>query len=107
MWNQLLNTKEKVRHILQMYPALRDSDNKLIATFWSMEAADISTYKAGQMSAKELLNMLYKNLLTSPESIRRCRQKLQEESEELRGTVYYQKQNEGKTITKNINKEWK
>jgi len=106
MWKELQNTKEKVRYILQIYPALRDSDNRLIATFWSMEATEFTNYKAGQMSAREFLNLLYKNLLTSPESIRRCRQKLQEESEELRGTVYYQKQNEAKTITKNINKEW-
>jgi len=102
MWKELLNTKERVKWILETYPSLRDSDNRLIATYWSMEAADYTNYRTNEMTAREFLNLLYKHLLTSPESIRRCRQKIQEESEDLRGIDYKKKQDEAKTITQNI-----
>lgn len=36
-FSHLKNTKEKVREILERYPETRDSDNKLVLKFWTIE----------------------------------------------------------------------
>lgn len=80
---ELISTKERVIALLTRKPELRDSDDALIATLW--------WYEMGKDLDKTLdfLGALSKGRLTSPESIRRCRQKLQQHRQELRGAKWH------------------
>lgn len=83
-------TKDKVKSLLVQFPHLRDSDERLIATYWMKEAG--SKDALDSMSATQFLLNFVSGAYTNPESIRRVRQKIQEENEELRGKSYYKRQ---------------
>jgi hypothetical protein len=71
-------SKDKVYKLLVNNGHLRDSDLKLIACIWYSEVPNIN-----DLTAYEFLN---------PESIRRSRQKLQEQIPALRGAKYKMRQ---------------
>ena len=75
----ILKTKDKVLKLLKEHPHLRDDDNKLIANIWFGEI------KGQNLTAQSFLEKFANGKLTNPESIRRMRQKLQEEFVNLRG----------------------
>jgi len=78
-----INTKkELVIQLLNEFPHLRDDDNKLIATIWKREL------KTRDLTAMGFLQLYADKMLTNAESIRRCRQKVQELMPELRGSKY-------------------
>ena len=87
--------KKKIRTILEKQPSTRDNDNLLIAMIWSSETKETFT--------DEFLKQLAYGELTSSESIRRTRQKLQEENENLRGELYNERQRKGKEVSQTIN----
>lgn len=66
-----------VQRLLEEQPALRDNDNLLMSRIWK-EQSNILNFFQRFESGK----------LHSPESIRRTRQKLQEEFPHLRGQLY-------------------
>ena len=68
---------EKVHWMLTMYPDTRDDDRLLIYKIYK------EYYHISHQTFLEVLRM---EGLPSFESIRRCRQKIQEEDETLRGT---------------------
>ena len=70
--------KQNVRRLLERYPETRDCDLKLVAMYWS----EIDGYMELELSN------IYNGDVTHFESIRRSRQRLQEEFEELRGYKY-------------------
>ncbi len=76
---------EKVMHILNEDERTRDNDNLLIAKIWYSESKHTDVV--------EFLKAFSAGNLTSPESIRRCRQKLQEETPGLRGKKWTQRHN--------------
>jgi len=53
---------------------------------------------------KDFLDMLINGELTSPETIRRCRQRLQEENETLRGYKYKLRKQLGEEVRNTISK---
>jgi hypothetical protein len=77
--------KEKVKTLLEKHPHLRDSDEKLIANVWFAESQGVD-------DKFKFLQLYAAGSLTNAESIRRCRQKIQEEFEHLRGTLYFKRQ---------------
>jgi hypothetical protein len=87
MWSKLKKTKDKVKLLLQEYPHLRDSDSRLISSFWYMELGE----SINNIKAVEMLKLYCEGALSCPESIRRCRQKVQEQEPELRGESYYKR----------------
>lgn len=91
--------KERVEHLLRKTPHLRDDDNKLIATYHYNE---IGAENVQKMPAMEFLHLYADGKLTSSESIRRVRAKLQETNPELRGKKYNRRQQDGDDFTKNI-----
>lgn len=101
MWTQLLNTKEKVRFILNKHAKTKDSDTALITFFWHYELIK-SGIDIDKITGRDFLHQIFYKKLTDTETIRRCRQKLQEQHPELRGSSYKSRQTESKTITKNI-----
>lgn len=92
-----LTISNLVKDLLTNFPHLRNSDERLIATVWYHQAG----LKEKQMSAVELLNLYIDKQLSSPESIRRSRQKIQELNPELRGVVYNKRHTEQQRETLN------
>lgn len=90
---------ERVKEILINNPEAKDNDNLLLAMIWTDDLVK------GEYSSYEVLYLLSKGSLTNPESIRRCRQKLQEEIPELRGEKYNQRHKELEPMIKNEIKE--
>ena len=82
-----MKTKKEIEKLLIKSPHLKDSDNKLIATYWlrELEHKGLNAYKS---SAYDFLKLYSESNVTNAETIRRMRQKLQEEKPELRGEVY-------------------
>lgn len=85
------NTKDRVRTWLENYPHLREDDNRLLANIWHDDILKLGR-NLMEMSSAEFLKYMAENKLTNPESVRRCRQKLQQDHPELRGVVYEQRQ---------------
>jgi hypothetical protein len=78
---EMKGIKPKVKWLLENFTHLRSDDNKLIANVWHNEINH-------DMSASQFLRFFADGKLTSPESIRRMRQKLQEQIPRLRGNKY-------------------
>lgn len=75
----------KVESLLQSKPHLKDNDNLLLANIWASEVEEMGIDPAKVSVFLALYGLGY---LSNAESIRRCRQKLQQENPELRGNNY-------------------
>lgn len=89
--------KKRVIRWLQAYPFLRDDDERLLANMW---AEDNKLLGAGDLNS--FLKLLASKQLTSSESIRRVRQKIQEEHPELRGAKYKARHDHAEKIQKDL-----
>lgn len=98
LFEQMKTIKEKVEFLLKNYPDLRDDDFRLISNYFAF----LMQGKIEQMSATDFLKLFSQGKLPHTESIRRCRQKLQEENPELRGLNYVQRQDIGYQTSKSI-----
>lgn len=77
--------KDKVKSILELVPSTRDNDSELISIFWEQELG----HEMINLSAERFLTMFaHSNVLTNAETIRRTRQKIQEQNEDLRGLKF-------------------
>ena len=79
---------ETVKGLLEKDPALRDSDEKLVVKIWEHQ---LSTF-CGSLGAMDFFSMYSKGELTTADTITRCRRKLQQEIESLRGVSYHVRQ---------------
>lgn len=100
MIKKIKNAMATVEELLTVKPALRDSDNRLIANFWALE---LGLDKLAEMKAAELLSYFSKGKLTKPDNITRARRKVQELNPALRGATYNKRQNNAKDVRNNIN----
>lgn len=91
--------KPVVERLLTMYPELRDNDNKLIVMVWREQDRNL---KNQHTSALYLQQKLAYGKLANPETIRRVRQKLQEDVPKLRGKKYYERHGKAHEIRKAI-----
>ena len=98
MIKKLKQTKDKVKALLIKSSHLRDNDNRLIANFYYHE----SNKDLLKTTALDFLHDFADGKYTSPESIRRCRQKLQEDYPELRGKLWHEKQHAGNEVRKEV-----
>jgi hypothetical protein len=78
----ILSNYDKVKWFLENRPNTRDSDLRLIAEWWRNECN-----KQG-LDKEDFLDDFAQGKYTKPESIRRCRQKVQEDCPNLRGKTY-------------------
>tara|TARA_R100000008_G_scaffold82222_1_gene66274 strand:+ start:7427 stop:7729 length:303 start_codon:yes stop_codon:yes gene_type:complete len=76
------STQEIVARLLKNHKHLRDNDNKLLATVWFYKKPNRTK------TVMDFLHLLSDGRLPSSESIRRCRQKLQELNPNLRGKLW-------------------
>lgn len=95
--------KQRVRNILEHSKNARDCDRELIAEIWEKDIKDYCRIPY-QISGRDLLNMLKDGQLTSTETIRRCRQHLQQNEESLRGLKYKVRQKLGEEVRNTISK---
>ena len=77
---------KEVKQRLENSTKMRDDDALLIADVWRQQLAEL-----GAKSVYDVLNAIAGRMVTSPESIRRSRQKVQQDYPNLRGTVYNQR----------------
>jgi len=98
MIKKLKQAKDKVKALLVKSPHLRDDDNKLIATYYYHE----SQSNLLKITALDFLHEFADGKFTNPETIRRCRQRLQEEYPDLRGKLWHEKQHAGNEVKKEV-----
>jgi len=98
---EMSQVKDRVKALLEKHPRLRDSDNKLIANIWNQDLLNHG-YSKEWISANKFLALYATNKLSNAETIRRVRQKIQEENPDLRGTANEARQKEGEAVRKNI-----
>ena len=96
-FNRMKLIKDVVIELLQKDHRYRDDDNKLLARIWYNESL-----KLGCSGHLHFLKLLSDGKLTSPESIRRSRQKIQQEHPELRGKKYQLRQQEAEEFKKEL-----
>ena len=82
-----MKTKDIVKALLIQKSHLRDSDPKLIATYWFNELKKKNIDPA-EINGLEFMKMFADSKLTNIKTIERMRRKLQEEHPELRGKIY-------------------
>jgi hypothetical protein len=95
--------KQRVKSILEISKFARDCDRQLIAFIWDEDIRELGD-NPKIITAEDMLVMLVNGELTSSETIRRCRQRLQEENESLRGLKYRERQRLGEEVRQTISK---
>jgi hypothetical protein len=100
---QTFEIKERVKQMLIKFPHLRDDDFKLIANFYIQQGGGKDAMQ--NISAYEFLKEFSAGKFANSESIRRVRQKIQEENESLRGKSYGKRKEEAIIFSKTINDE--
>lgn len=86
----------KIINFLEKHFSLRDDDCRLIANMWNTEV-DLTN-----LSAVEFLNLLSTNKISSPESIVRCRRRVQELHENLRGENWDKRHKKQKEVIEDL-----
>ena len=94
MLEEIASVMNRVKKLLEDYPHLRDSDNKLVANIWNQEIKYTDAFG--------FLTMYASGEITTADSITRARRKLQELHPELRGRKYSNRHREEKKVRKNI-----
>lgn len=94
---KLATVKEKVLWWLQNNERCRESDEYLIACIWYNECGNTKL-----ITAFHFLGQFTQGKFSSPESIRRSRQKYQELMPELRGKNYKVKQDEQANVKQEL-----
>ena len=94
-----MKTKEIVKKLLIEKSHLKDSDNKLIATFWFNELKN-KNINPSKITGLDFMKLFAESKLTNIKTIERMRRKLQEECPELRGKLY-------KVRKENLQDKWK
>ncbi len=84
-------TKKLVLKLLEQYPQTRDNDNLLMSMIWRKES-----------NLFNFFHRLESGKLTPAETIRRCRQRLQLDHPELRGTMYELRQKHQAKVKKDL-----
>ena len=93
----LKKVSTRIKDLLIQKPHLRDSDKKLLATVWWHDCTS-KGYNPNELTTRKFLHLLADGQLTTPESVRRSRAKLQEENEDLRGEKYYKRKKLAKEV---------
>lgn len=86
---KIASIKEVVSKVLTNHPESRDNDRLLILKVWAEEMPEL---RSKNMTFISFSHAFIQGKLPDTESVRRCRQKLQELHPELRGKNYKGKQ---------------
>lgn len=97
--NKIRSVQTDVESLLLEAQKYRDSDALLVAAFYYK----LKGKKLHGISAVEFLKLLVDGLLPFPDTITRCRRKLQEKRPELRGKTWKKRQELEKEFREDIN----
>ena len=83
MKKKIINLADKITKLLTVRPHLRDNDRRLTCNIWwdSVPNPKLLTFE-------DFTTLYVKGKIPESDSITRCRRKVQEEVEELRGEVW-------------------
>lgn len=98
---KIKNLKPVVLKCLEQIPETRDDDRLLILKIWAHQNPDL---RNNDYSFIDFAGGFLKNSYADPESIRRTRQKLQQEIPEVRGKLYSQRHKEACEVRSEIKK---
>jgi len=87
----LKEIEQNVITILTDFPKSRDDDNILVAEYWRRQLGGSDTTK--YLPADALLEEFTHNRLARPDTVTRCRRKIQEHNPHLRGKAYDKRHN--------------
>ena len=93
----LKQVKSKVLNKLQTYNSTKDNDNLLIAMVLSEEC-----FEQRITTLEDFFVKFSNGKFSSAESIRRTRQKLQQDNKELRGESYYQRKHKQQGVIQEL-----
>jgi hypothetical protein len=95
----MLNIRVAIKDYLERFPNLKDDDVSLMATVWEYEIPKILPYmNIHSMPTVSFLSLLADKKLSNPETIRRTRQKLQQEWPHLRGSKWEARHQHSKVV---------
>ena len=94
--NEIKDIKALITDLLTNYSHLRDNDSKLLANVWYKQI------QTKDMTVSNFLQLISEGVLVNPESVRRCRQLLQEQHPELRGEKYNKRFSESQEFRSKI-----
>lgn len=81
---KLISLKNDIKELLETIEQLRDNDNLLVTTYYSILLRE----RLKKLNATELLKLLRDGVLPPADSICRVRRKIQADYPELRGKSY-------------------
>ena len=87
----------QVKQRLENSTIMRDDDALLMADIWREQLAQL-----GAKSVYDVLNAIAGRMVHSPESIRRSRQKVQQDNPNLRGVFYYKRHEKELEVLKEL-----
>lgn len=93
--------RERVADLLRTVPATRDNDQYLYALILNADLL-IAGFEPKELPCHELFILMKAGAVSNPESVRRMRQKIQEEYPGLRGVAYRAKQAKGERVRQTI-----
>jgi len=98
---EILTDRNRVKHLLERYPSLRDNDFKLIANLWFGDIKALGK-NPREISCYEFFEGFSKNEFTNPQSVIRLRCKFQEAYPHLRGTVWENRHKEQPKVIEDL-----
>ena len=101
------NLEKTIIDLLNKYPKLRDEDRRLIVTIWNREMEkEHGPQWAHNMPLYQFYETFVAGSLTSPDSITRCRRKVQEHNVALRGHTWKERHKKAEKVKENFRGWW-
>ena len=97
--------RNAVRKFLQIEPTLRDDDNRLLSNIWHNHLNMTRRYSFTEEEwegVMKFLKIIADGDMPHWESVRRCRQKLQEDNPDLRGRLWDKRHKAEKSVKAEI-----
>jgi hypothetical protein len=96
-----LDIKKTVIDLLMQYTDFKDNDQQLVAWYWKLEMEAMG-YPSSTTPTAHFLKIMAFGKLTSSDTITRVRRLVQEETPELRGKKYDERQAKQSQVKKDL-----
>ena len=96
-----MDIKQTVIDLLTQYNDFKDNDQQLVAWYWKLEMEAMG-YPSSNTPAMNFLKLMANGRLTSSDTITRVRRLVQEETPELRGKKYDERQAKQSQVKKDL-----
>lgn len=93
-----MTLSDKIKSILEVFPNTRDSDIELYARYLKIELPE----QFQNLLVISMLKLIKNGVISSFDTVSRCRRKLQEDNELLRGEHYDVRQDFSENVKKDV-----